>query len=134
MNRINRKSGFTLIELFIWITIALILLTVVAGVVSGFAGTSDGKRIGTITKFSYKGVFVKSYEGELNMGGVRNHTDSEGHSSMVANVWEFSCSNPTIAKQLDDLLGKEVVIKYHQSFPGLSRNTSYDVVSVELVK
>ena len=134
MNRINRKSGFTLIELFICITIALILLTMVAGVVSVFGVTSDGKRIGTITKFSYKGVFVKSYEGELNMGGVRNHTDSEGHSSMVANVWEFSCSNPTIAKQLDDLLGKEVVIKYHQSFPGLSRNTSYDVVSVELVK
>jgi hypothetical protein len=27
-----------------------------------------------------------------------------------------------------------VVIKYHQSFPGLSRSTSYDVVSVEEVK
>ena len=134
MNRNNHKSGFCAVELLVVIAITLILLTMVAGAVSGFAGTSDGKRIGTITKFSYKGVFVKSYEGELNMGGVRNHTDSEGHSSMVANVWQFSCSNPTIAKQLDDLLGKDVVIRYHQSFAGLSRNTSYDVVSVELVQ
>jgi prepilin-type N-terminal cleavage/methylation domain-containing protein len=131
MNRINRTSGFTLIELFIVLFIVGIMIF---GVVGGLLGKSDGKRVGVITKFTYKGVFVKSYEGELNMGGVRNRTDSEGHNSMVANVWEFSCSNPTVAKQLDDLLGKEVVIKYHQSFAGLSRSTSYDVVSVEEVK
>ena len=134
MNRINRKSGFTIVELLVVLAILFIMLGMVAGAVGGVVGTSDGKRVGTLTKFSYKGVFIKSYEGELNMGGVRNRTDGEGRSSMVANVWEFSCSNPTVAKQLDELLGKEVVIKYHQSFAGISRHTSYDVVSVEEVK
>jgi hypothetical protein len=134
MNRNNRKSGFTIVELLVVLAILFIVLSMVAGAVGGVVGTSDGKRVGLLTKFSYKGVFIKSYEGELNMGGVRNRTDGEGRSSMVANVWEFSCSNPTVAKQLDDLLGKEVVIKYHQSFAGFSRHTSYDVVSVEEVK
>jgi hypothetical protein len=134
MNRINRKSGFTIIELLVVGVIVLILFGIIAGTVGSLIGTSDGKRVGVLTKFSHRGVFIKSYEGELNMGGVRNHTDSEGRSSMVANIWEFSCSDVRVAKQLEDLLGKEVVIKYHQSFPGLSRSTSYDVVSVEEVK
>jgi hypothetical protein len=134
MNRINRKSGFTLIELLVVLVIAFIVIVTVAGAIGTVVGTSDGKRVGVLTKFSYKGVFIKSYEGELNMGGVRNHTDSDGKRSVVANVWEFSCTNPTVAKQLEDMVGKEVVIKYHQSFAGISRHTSYDVVSVEEVK
>lgn len=134
MNRINRKSGFTIIELLVVVVIVFILFGIIAGTVGSLIGTSDGKRVGVITKFSHRGVFIKSYEGELNMGGIRNQTDSEGRSSMVANIWEFSCSDARIARQLEDLLGKEVVIKYHQSFPGLSRSTSYDVVSVEEVK
>ena len=134
INRKSRKSGFTLIELMIVTALAFILFGSIAAAVGGFFMKSDGKRVGVLTKFSYKGVFVKSYEGEMLMGGVRNHTDSEGHSSMVANVWRFSCSNPAVAKQLDDLLGKEVVIRYQQSFAGISRETRYDVVSVEEVK
>lgn len=134
MNRINRKSGFTLVELLVVLTICLILFAMVFGAVFNGISTSDGKRVGVLTKFSYKGLIYKSYEGELNMGGVRNRTDGEGRNTVVANVWQFSCSNPTVAKQLEDLIGKEVVIKYHQSFAGVSRDTSYDVVSVEEVK
>lgn len=131
MNRINKKSGLTLIELVVVVCIIVVMFGIVAG---NLFVTAEGKRVGVLTKFSYKGIFIKSYEGELNMGGVRNHIDNEGRSSMVANSWQFSCSDARIAKQLEDLLGKEVVIKYHQSFPGLSRSTAYDVVSVEEVK
>ena len=122
MNRINRKSGFTLIELLVHIIFAAIAIGILAATV---VGTSDGKRVGVLTKFSHKGLFIKSYEGELNMGGLRN--------SKVANVWEFSCSNPQMADKLENLVGKEVVIKYHESFAGLQRDTRYDVVSVEEV-
>lgn len=138
MNKNNRKSGFTLIELLIAIVFAAVAIGIFAAgvgkVVGKVVGTSDGKRVGVITKFSHRGLFIKSYEGELNMGGLRNKINSEGNRSVVANVWEFSCSNPQMAEKLESLIGKEVVIKYHQSFAGLQRDTSYDVVSVEEVK
>lgn len=134
MNKNNRKSGFTLIELIVTIVFAAVAIGIFAAAVGNFVGTSDGKRVGVLTKFSHKGLFIKSYEGELNMGGVRNNVNSKGESSVVANVWEFSCSNPQMAEKLENLVGKEVVIKYHQSFAGLQRDTSYDVVSVEEVK
>ena len=134
MNRNNRKFGFTLIELGVTLVFAAFAIGIFVAAVGNFVGTSDGKRVGVLTKFSHKGLFIKSYEGELNMGGVRNNVNSKGESSVVANVWEFSCSNPQMAEKLENLVGKEVVIKYHQSFAGLQRDTSYDVVSVEEVK
>lgn len=133
MNR-NNKAGFYMIELLVSIVIFFIVVTTIIGISGIIIGKSDGKRIGTITKFSHKGLFVKSYEGELNMGGFRDRTDSQGNHSVVGNVWAFSCSSPEIAKKLDNLLGKQVVIKYHQSFNGFKMDTSYDVVSVEEVK
>ena len=134
MNRINRKSGFTHIELLAVVFILLIIGAMIFGALRSTIGVSEGKRVGVLTKFSHKGMFIKSYEGELNMGGIRNKVNSDGNRSMVANVWEFSCSNPQMAEKLENLVGKEVIIKYHQSFAGLVRDTSYDVVSVEEVK
>ena len=133
MNRINRKSGFTLIELLVAIVFAAVTIGIFAAAVGKVVGTSDGKRVGVLSKFSHKGLFIKSYEGELNMGGIRNKVNSDGNRSVVANVWEFSCSNPLMAEKLENLVGKEVVIKYHQSFAGFKRDTRYDVVSVEEV-
>lgn len=133
MNRINRKSGFTLIELFVTIFITLVAIGIFVGAVGNVLGKSDGKRVGVLTKFSYKGLIIKSYEGELNMGGVRNNVNSKGERNVVANVWEFSCSNPQMVEKLERLVGKEVVIKYHESFAGFKRDTRYDVVSVEEV-
>lgn len=134
MNKNNRKSGFTYIELFVAIFWAVVAIGIFAAAIGNVAGTSDGKRVGVLSKFSHKGLFIKSYEGELNMGGVRNNVNSKGERNVVANVWEFSCSNPQMAEKLENLVGKEVIIKYHQSFAGLKRDTSYDVVSVEEVK
>lgn len=133
MNRNNRKYGFTLIELGVTIVFAAVAIGIFAAAVGNVVGTSDGKRVGVLSKFSHKGLFIKSYEGELNMGGVRNNVNSKGESSVVANVWEFSCSNPQMAEKLESLVGKEVVIKYHQQFTFVKRDTSYDVVSVEEV-
>ena len=133
MNRNNRKSGFTLIELLVAIVFAVVTIGIFAAAVGNVVGTSDGKRVGVLTKFSYKGLIIKSYEGELNMGGVRNNVNSKGERNVVANVWEFSCSNPQMAEKLENLVGKEVIIKYHESFAGLQRDTRYDVVSVEEV-
>lgn len=130
----KNKSAFTLIELLIVLVIGLILLGMSAGAIGMVVGKSDGKRVGVLTKFSHKGVFVKSYEGELNLGGLRNGMDSDGNQTVTANVWAFSVSDPNIAKKVEDLVGKQVMIKYHQSFAGISRDTSYDVVEIQEVK
>lgn len=132
MNKNNR--GFISVEALTMTVMSLVAVVVVAAGISKVLTTADGKRVGVLTKFSNKGAFFKSYEGELNMGGLRNKLDKEGNQHAVANVWQFSCSNPQIAEKLDNLVGKEVAIKYHQNFTLLVRETSYDVVSVEEVK
>lgn len=52
---------------------------------------SEGDRTGIITKFSYKGFPIKTWEGELLQGGI-----GEGGG----NVWEFSVSEPEIVKKV----------------------------------
>lgn len=130
----NKSSKYTFIEWAVVLVIAFTLIAAIAGIYRNVAEISEGRRVGVITKFSHKGLFIKSYEGELNMGGVRNETDSEMRTITVANTWKFSCSDPRIASQIEALIGKEVIIKYRQSFAGFERDTSYDVVSVERVK
>lgn len=134
----KNKSAITLIELLIVLVIGLVIGLILLGMSPGAIGTivgkSDGKRIGVLTKFSYKGVFIKSYEGELNLGGLRNGMDNDGNQTVTANVWTFSVSDQNIAKKVEDLVGKQVMIKYHQSFAGISRDTSYDVVEIQEVK
>lgn len=52
---------------------------------------SDGERTGVITKFSHKGMLIKTWEGELNMGGF----DQGG----VATIWAFSVDDPVIVEK-----------------------------------
>lgn len=65
----------------------LVCLLILAGCARDY---SDGFRIGTINKFSNKGLFFKTWEGEMNLGGVRADQDSDGNRTMVANIWSFS--------------------------------------------
>lgn len=72
---------------------------------------SDGVRVGVIQKFSKKGTFNKSWEGELVMDGLRPK-----NSGAITNVWKFSATDPAVAAQIDDAVmsGKEVAMKYCQ--------------------
>jgi hypothetical protein len=51
---------------------------------------STGWRTGIINKFSKKGFMYKTWEGEMNLGGLRKKEDKDGNTSFVANTWEFS--------------------------------------------
>ena len=57
--------------------------------ITGCFNYSSGDRAGVITKLSYKGIFWKSQEGQLNLGGIT--TDSDGN--VVSNVFYFSFDN-----------------------------------------
>jgi hypothetical protein len=47
---------------------------------------SEGERVGIVTKLSRKGSLNKTWEGEMNLGGMV--ANDEGH--MQTNIWEFT--------------------------------------------
>lgn len=124
------RSAFTLIELLICIAIVGILAALVIGGTGG-CSVSDGTRVGTITKFSKKGLMVKSWEGEMVLGGVR----AAIQGGTVANNWQFTVLNSELAPKVEALIGKEVRVKYHQVWihNPVTRDTSYEVLAIEEV-
>ena len=66
---------------------------------------SDGNRAGYIQKFSKKGWFCKTHEGELAM------TTVPGTAPLL---WEFTVGDNTVAQQLSQVMGKRVVLHYIQ--------------------
>lgn len=141
MNRQIRKSGFTLIELIVVLFIGVIFLALLFGGIRGCSGTySEGSRVGTVSKFSLKGVTYKTWEGELLIGGMRSTRDSDGNSQLVGNVWEFTVE--TDRKDLIDAIqnamdhNQPVRLKYIEKgysspFDG---NTRYRVKEVIPIK
>ncbi len=86
--------------------IIAIAIVFVAGVAGFFVyGTccddySSGDRVGVITKFSRKGIFFKTWEGEMNLGGV---TAGPG-GDVVPNIWRFSIDeNAKRGEEIDKL-------------------------------
>ena len=73
---------------------------------------SEGERIGFLTKFSHKGRFFKSWEGELNLTQTGMNTSS---------LFEFSIDNNTEDKNLISMVdsavnnGWKVKLIYHQT-------------------
>lgn len=86
---------------------------------------SEGERAGLVTKFSHKGMFCKTWEGEMNLGGMREETQtnasSDGKSfttstAMVPNVWKFTVTNESLVRKVQAALadGKRVTFAYTQ--------------------
>ena len=128
----KNKKAFTLIELLVCVAIISILSSMILLGTSG-CNVSDGFRVGTISKFTNKGMFKKSWEGELVMGGVFG----KGESGMVANLWQFSTLDKEIADKINQAAssGKRVKITYHQTFlrNPFKRDTTYLAKSVEIL-
>lgn len=126
------KRAFTLIELLIVVAIIGLLTAVVIGGVGG-CSRSDGSRVGIVTKFSHKGIAWKTWEGEMNLGGIRNDPTGEG---TVANIWEFSVQDQEVVKVIDENLGKKMRLDYHQNLVVRPWNgsTTYFVWKAQVVE
>jgi hypothetical protein len=129
----NPLAGFRWKRLLLIITLALAL--VIAGVTYFYYGLvySEGFRAGTLIKFSRKGYVFKTYEGEINQGGI---TQTIPGGSMVNQIWAFSVKNEEAARQLEKLEGKVVRLHYKQyqkMFPW-EGDTNYLVDRVEIVR
>lgn len=98
---------------------------------------SEGERTGVLIKFSHKGVACKTWEGDVNLGGMVS-----GENGAVPNVWSFSVDSehPEDLRWVPILqdaasTGKRVRIGYHQELAtGPCRSeTSYFVKSVTVL-
>ena len=108
--------------------LALILIFFIVGCSNEY---STGERAGTVYKLSKKGYFLKTWEGELNVGGVA--TDNVG--IMVPNVWQFSICDESYVKAVSDALetGKRVKVGYSEKVWQMPWDgmTDYCIVSVK---
>jgi len=73
---------------------------------------SNGQRTGVPQKLSYKGIFCKTWEGSLNVGGM----STDGQGIAVPNVWNFSVPNEAIAGEINSAAdqGKRLTLHYTQ--------------------
>jgi len=101
--KVNLKGG-------IWV---IGILFIIFAVVSSTEDYSEGERIGFITKFSHKGRFWKSWEGELNLTQTGMNTSS---------LFDFSLDNDNesayVISMIDSAVnnGWKVKLTYHQTY------------------
>lgn len=83
------------------IIIAVIIGIVIFGKIFGIMPDySAGEKSGYITSFTHKGIMIKTYEGEMNMGGMRKETDAEGKIHIVPNTFKFTVTDESLINDL----------------------------------
>jgi hypothetical protein len=90
---------------------------------------SEGSRVGLLQKFSRKGMIFKTYEGEMILSSVTG-----GNNVVIASEkFLFSVADKNLAKCLDSLQGKTVVVYYQQKKAPLpwKGDTPYYIDSVK---
>ena len=72
---------------------------------------SDGYRAGVVSKLSKKGVLMKSWEGDLIVGGMEQAAKGGG---LVPMVFHFSVTDDAVAKKIAEIQtsGKRVRLHY----------------------
>jgi hypothetical protein len=71
---------------------------------------SEGYRAGLLQKFSHKGTFIKTYEGEMILSSVASTRDI----ALASEKFQFTVINDNLIRQFDTLQGSNVIIHYIQ--------------------
>lgn len=99
-----------------------------------YANFSSGFRVGVPVKLSKKGVLVKTFEGQLNIGGL-----TSGEQGVMPTQWDFTVpsSNENAFKRIESAMEKGVRAKlyYKEKYIKLPwrGDTKYFVYQVELM-
>jgi hypothetical protein len=117
----------------ILIFILFIVLMFVAFVYISGMSYSSGTRTGIVIKLSQKGYIFKTYEGELNLGGI-----SEGDGTiMPTRLWSFSVekNNTAIYDEITKSEGKHVRLYYKEVLKNFfwQSETPYLIEKMEIV-
>ena len=89
---------------------------------------SEGVRVGDVQKFSQKGIFFKSWEGQLVMEGTRMR--GANGKFVGGNIWAFSVQDPAVAKILNDnlMVGAPMALHYCQVYATLMQTDTRYIV------
>jgi hypothetical protein len=71
---------------------------------------SEGYRAGLLQKFSSKGTFFKTYEGELILSSV----SSNNNVAIASEKFFFTLANKALVRQFDALQGDNIIVHYKQ--------------------
>lgn len=119
---------------FAWlaaVAVALLCLFGIRGCANGVGERySEGDRTGVVVKISRKGFFFKSWEAEMNVGGV---SASEGGIA-VPRTWEFSVTDPKVVEQIRQAAaeGRRVTVVYTQwALQPITQDTAYNAREVK---
>jgi hypothetical protein len=120
-----RKFLYTSLAVIIGFIIIIVLFM-------SYANYSEGTRAGVVVKMSKRGYVFKTFEGQLNVGGLT----SDG-SGVIPSVWDFSVkrNHEEVIKTLEDaqMSGDRVKVYYKEKyfrFPWIA-DTKYYVYKVE---
>jgi len=93
---------------------------------------SEGNRAGVLIKFSKKGFVFKTYEGELNIGGVGNIPNT----AQMNSIWTFSVKDQAVADKLMQMEGQKISLQYKEIVKNMpwQGDTKYFVTDAEVIK
>ncbi|MCH2230705.1 MAG: hypothetical protein MK105_10195 [Crocinitomicaceae bacterium] len=109
--RVNKpvvKKKFIWRKRLVLVSLGVVLLLGVIGYFKYYFVYSEGTRVGILYKFSKKGTFFKTYEGEMVLPGVR----SKGTGGVNSNMFKFSVSDEELANVLMNSQGMELELHY----------------------
>lgn len=115
------------------LTLALTIGAVIGGCAPNY---SVGERVGVVNKVSHKGLLIKDYTAQVNLGGMRAVSTKAG-DAFVTNVWDVSTTDAAIAKQLQEAAnsGATVKVEYREWFIPPARLThSHEALSVTVLR
>ncbi len=109
----SKSSGWTRVvkktrKLLRWIMILLIFFLGTFIYWKYFFTYSEGYRAGLLQKFSNKGTFFKTYEGELILSSI----SSTANVALASEKFLFSVTEKNLVHQFDTLQGRNVIIHY----------------------
>jgi hypothetical protein len=96
---------------FKWLLFFMILFVGIFIYWKYFYTYSEGYRAGLLQKFSSKGTFFKTYEGEMILSSVASTRDI----AIASEKFLFTVTNKSIVRQFDTLQGDNVIVHYKQT-------------------
>lgn len=114
---------------FLLITLLIAVVAVAGYMLASNYTYGEGSRTGYLIKFAKTGFVFKTYEGEMNLGGMNANNNS------VANyLWDFSVlgSEKDVLNSLSNYEGKVITVFYKEKLKNMpwQGNTKYFVYKV----